>query len=276
MDKPLTQNIEDRMREFTDKLTEGSEQELMALAGEIDTLLKLQGQLPTTTRVLKQLGAQGFKALLEARLQAPAVKQALQEANEKLQAELNANFVIDKQAALAQLLEALEKGAVGPTPPVTVAQLKIDEIDTTSWTEFREGFFDKPLIKSVLWQGKLAGTEHNSVMPCGYLSVISVDKEKAIEALRQELLVLGNSIGVVVTGFLAKPSVIELVRLAKPDETPDVPVVVDLKGHQPGKRIWTAFCFVHGYIVKPFTVDSMREMGISGATLEGEAGVEIK
>lgn len=266
--------IEDKMLEFTDKLTDGSEQELLALAGEIDDLLQLQNLLPTTTRVLKQLGARGFKALLEARLQAPAVKQALQEANAALQAELNANFVIDKEAALAQLLEALEKGAVDPTPTLHVAQLKVEQIDTTSWTEFQKGFFDKAVVKSTLLQTSLDG-ERTSVLPCGFLSVLSVDKEKAVEALRQELLLLSNSVGVVVKGFLAKPSTIELVRLAKPGEVADVPVVVDLSGHQPGKRIWAAFCFVHGFIAKAFTVENMRELGVSGAVLEGSAGVEI-
>lgn len=162
-------------------------------------------------------------------------------------------------------------------PPIPSSPLTVESIDITGWDEFYPRLFEGPTLPSTLGQydfDLVNGIQVRKVFPCAYLSFKSTDKSKAIQALRTELHRMLEA-GVVFTGFLAKPSTIELVRRANPDETPDVSVVLDLEGHKPGKRVWAAFCFVHGYLPKSLTLDTLNELGVSGAVHEGQVGVEI-
>lgn len=106
---------------------------------------------------------------------------------------------------------------------------KIEAIDTSTWTEFPTGFFDKPEFKSHTLQIQLDYTR-SAAFPCVYVAAVRTDKEEAIEALRQDLAKLANTPEAIVEGFLAKPSVMKL---------------------EVGGEKFAAVCYVHGFVAKP-------------------------
>lgn len=188
---------------------------------------------------------------------------------------------------ISTLQKALEAAPPRPTslPPAT---LKIEAIDVSGWDDFATigggTFFDKPEIKSTIYQ---SGAPQNMVLDCSFFSVISSDKQAAINTLRRDLLFIKNLWPrVKVVGFLSKPSLLELKTPAKPDEMADDVVYVDLRGPIPAKRKWAAFCFLFAYEdsfwdyagkggYKSITVDGWKKMGLPSAVREGEVGHEV-
>jgi hypothetical protein len=274
--------IEEMLVQFRDKLAlvaanvnDGvGELELLGLAIEIDKVLSADADrvstwpLKTTTKLLARLGPQKLQKLLDFRLK-------VEQKRKKLQQENDANP--DDRSEL----HAAER--VPQQPPQSIA---IEKLNTSDWTEFSKDFFDLPEINSVTLQteeriASIAAfgrpeVSFRAVYPCGFLSFCSVDKEKAIAALREELHRLSITPGVAVMGFLAKPSLIKLVRPARPDEVPDTTVMVDLEFvGRPGKEYWSAFCFVHGYVRTSFNPEQMRALGFFGFRNEGEVGPDL-
>jgi hypothetical protein len=142
-------------------------------------------------------------------------------------------------------------------------------IDTSSWTEFSEDFFNLPIIP---YMGLNATTSiahynpddtdhpvHQKLVYCPVSSFCfySHDKDKAVSALRQELLKLSkDNSAFEVLAFLSKPS------------TATIPYV--------DKTRHIAFCFAH--VVKPVRYveeSDLKAAGYTGACLEGQLGTEV-
>lgn len=180
----------------------------------------------------------------------------------------------------------------------TTPTLKVGTLDVSSWTEFGD-FFDKPLSKrtnqNFLIQMKrntdsfgnwVSGDYIQVMLKLGFIAFTSDNQDKAIMALRNELLKIHKAPDAVVRGFLAKPSVIKLARCCKDGETPDRMGVIDLSGEKPLKQYYSAFCFIHGYLAytilntgRGFSVISLDENGLEilgvKHTQEGHIGFDL-
>lgn len=176
----------------------------------------------------------------------------------------------------------LEKDLDNAVDHLKTIEIKIEQVDTKDWAEFGN-FFDAPTNPfSPLEFNDSVGTRH--LIPCAFLSVVHSDKQKAIDALRKDLLKLWEHPDVVVPGFLAKPSVIEIRSiLLKPGEVPDTTTCTDLRGPIPAKRRWAAFCFLFGYFERVYPHEvvalnkkNLTELGLVSACLEGEVGKDIE
>lgn len=183
-----------------------------------------------------------------------------------------------------QLRKALEAGGYDAAPAAT--EVKMETIDTSYWTEFGD-FFDRPLSNSLLWlfdEVLPSQQKVRRVIPCGFISVVSTDKEKAVAELRAELFKLRQS-PAIIKAYLAKPSTIELVLPLENGETSDTTSYVDLRGPVPAKKGWAAFCFLHGFTVenpgaapypeyRPLDKTNLDRF-LTSAILEGEVGRRI-
>lgn len=179
---------------------------------------------------------------------------------------------------LQKLEAALDAGGYNSGPPSS-ATLTVVSVDTDPWVEFSDGFFDRPLSKSTLFQ-TIDQDNRNLVLPCAFLSAVSVSREKAIAELRRDLVNLDVA-DVQIKAYLAKPSTLELRVPVRPGESSDCEIVVDLRGGVPGKKKYAAFCFIHGYresITGPeaLSLEVLAELGIKTATLEGMVGSEVE
>lgn len=134
-----------------------------------------------------------------------------------------------------ELVKAIEAGSlnVAPTPAKPLNQ--IDTVDTSTWTEYPKGFFEKPLIKSniaqtsfVIQTGPESTEQRRMISPCQYMSIRRNTPEEAVQALREHLLPVANKTHVI--GFMVKPSTIAVT------------------GDLSGSTSYVAFCFLHIYI----------------------------
>ena len=179
--------------------------------------------------------------------------------------------------------------------------LTVEAIDTSGWTELKE-FFDKPESRAVLQECNIPipGSSDYCAqdfvrlrLMCGFLSYVSVDKVKAIFALREDLQKLRVNDDVEIVSFLARPSTLPFVSPCLEGEVSDGEYCTDLSGPQPGKRRWAAFCFLHGYLksslrfppdgcppnivpaVASLSEQVLRTLEIRGASLEGQIGYNL-
>lgn len=170
--------------------------------------------------------------------------------------------------------------------------LHLEAIDTSSWTEFG-AFFKAPASKNINYEWNSfahpsAPLGIRRLSPCAFISCVADTREKAIEALRADLLKLRNAAHVEVRAFLALPATINLATPIIDGEVADTTVTVDLRFNQPAKKRVAAFCFVHGgAVVDRYTEDFnavafrhldqvfLRELGLKYATIEGEVGKRV-
>lgn len=175
------------------------------------------------------------------------------------QQELQAELAKDVEVAMEEACARLEVGAV----------------DTSSWTEFAD-FFQKPLSKSFIYEfnDRDGLGEIRRVLACSSISVVASTKEKAMEALRADLVKLTLLPWVEVKAFLCKPSTIKLAHPLLPFEGEgDTTVTIDLSGPRPAQTRYAAFCFLHGrQALVPLDRDLLLKLGLEHAVYEGEVG----
>lgn len=204
---------------------------------------------------------------------------------------------IEKMKAELDAIEDLLKNTPPPEPP----RLEVEAVDVSSWTELGD-FFNHPDSKSVHFSRDeilkdldeledLGDAAFGRVLyPCCFLNHSNVDRDQAVAALRAELKQV-QDLGGEPVAFLARPSVIQLVRLAKDGETQDAEITVDLGGPRPGKKYYVALCFLFGYFRGNgyreyndnlecythslcFNVKNMQAFEVRGACQEGEVPAE--
>lgn len=158
---------------------------------------------------------------------------------------------------------ACREGMVGldlDIVPEVVKDEAVKKVDTSSWTEFGD-FFQKPETKSFIYEfnDQEDGHEIRRVLASSFVSVRASTKEKAVEALRADLVKLTLLPWVEVKAFLSKPATIEL---APP-----------LLGEQAGQPQYAAFCFLHGRQGQELlTKDLLQKLGLEHACYEAEVG----
>jgi hypothetical protein len=195
----------------------------------------------------------------------------------------------------SQLVKDLMNGMKIPQEPLPPTILNTEMVDISSWIEL--SFLDAPTISSTLCEidigvidparrfidlanpqsaGYLSKTR--LVLPSTYLSVRSLDKEKAVAELRSQLSRLtGNpDCPTVVLAWSFKPVLVRLVRDVRPGEVSDCETCTDLSGPRPGKMDWCVFCSLHVMYGSTFPFkEQLNKLGITVGVQEGEVGPEV-
>ena len=183
------------------------------------------------------------------------------------------------QENIKKLQEALEKGIPEvPLAELAPTYLKVDAVDTSTWTEFPERFFKAPECKSTIMHVMADEEARDRDVACSFFSVVADTKEEAIARLRSDLLKVVGDPRVHLYGFLCRPSTINLLMPPKGKTATEVLVdaVVDLGGPKKFAEKQAAFCFLFAEITCALTpAICCSELGLESAVREGEVGKDI-